>query len=234
MENASKALVMAGGILIALLVIGALLLMFNQVSDYQRSGTDLEKDQQLTDFNKEFTQFTYGDIKGYELISLVNKVIDYNGKSGTANYVDYSLKITVKIENLQGFAGKYGTQGKSKLFGRVSSYIVNTSATQFITDVTKFRELENTYSLATMSKLSANYDTLKNAYDNPSDENGTYEGKMQEIVGRVVKYNNKTIKLSDIENYREYSEFKTSTFESSTPEYYSNGQVKSMAFKFVK
>ena len=234
MENASKALVMAGGILIALLVIGELLLMFNQVSDYQRSGTDLEKDQQLTDFNKEFTQFTYGDIKGYELISLVNKVIDYNGKSGTANYVDYSLKITVKIENLQGFAGKYGTQGKSKLFGRVSSYIVNTSATQFITDVTKFRELENTYSLATMSKLSANYDTLKNAYDNPSDENGTYEGKMQEIVGRVVKYNNKTIKLSDIENYREYSEFKTSTFESSTPEYYGNGQVKSMAFKFVK
>ena len=220
MENASKALVMAGGILIALLVIGALLLMFNQVSDYQRSGTDLEKDQQLTDFNKEFTQFTYGDIKGYELISLVNKVIDYNGKSGTANYVDYSLKITVKIENLQGFASKYGTQGKSKLFGRVSSYIVNTSATQFITDVTKFRELENTYSLATMSKLSANYDTLKNAYDNPSDENGTYEGKMQEIVGRVVKYNNKTIKLS--------------TFESSTPEYYGNGQVKSMAFKFVK
>ena len=113
MENASKALVMAGGILIALLVIGALLLMFNQVSDYQRSGTDLEKDQQLTDFNKEFTQFTYGDIKGYELISLVNKVIDYNGKSGTANSVDYSLKITVKIENLQGFASKYGTQGKS-------------------------------------------------------------------------------------------------------------------------
>ena len=32
MENASKALVMAGGILIALLVLGALLLMFNQVS----------------------------------------------------------------------------------------------------------------------------------------------------------------------------------------------------------
>ena len=29
MENASKALIMAGGILIALLVLGALLLMFN-------------------------------------------------------------------------------------------------------------------------------------------------------------------------------------------------------------
>ena len=31
MENASKALVMAGGILIALLVVGALMLMVNQV-----------------------------------------------------------------------------------------------------------------------------------------------------------------------------------------------------------
>lgn len=43
MENASKALIMAGGILIALLVIGALVLMFNQLSYYQRTETDSEK-----------------------------------------------------------------------------------------------------------------------------------------------------------------------------------------------
>ena len=78
MENASKALIMAGGILIALLVIGALVLMFNQLSYYQRTETDSEKTQQLADFNKEYLKYTYDDIKGYELISLVNKVIDYN------------------------------------------------------------------------------------------------------------------------------------------------------------
>ena len=36
MENASKALLMAGGMLIALLVIGALLLAFNQIGDYEK------------------------------------------------------------------------------------------------------------------------------------------------------------------------------------------------------
>ena len=40
MENASKALIMAGGILIALLVLGALLLMINNLSDYQKSNSD--------------------------------------------------------------------------------------------------------------------------------------------------------------------------------------------------
>lgn len=35
MENASKFLLMAGGILIALLVISALVLMFNQIGDYE-------------------------------------------------------------------------------------------------------------------------------------------------------------------------------------------------------
>ena len=34
MENASKALIMAGSILIGLMVIGALLLMFNSLSSY--------------------------------------------------------------------------------------------------------------------------------------------------------------------------------------------------------
>ena len=53
MENASKALVMAGGILIALLVVGALMLMINQVSYYQKSESTSEKAQQQAEFNKE-------------------------------------------------------------------------------------------------------------------------------------------------------------------------------------
>ena len=36
MENASKALLMAGGILTALLVIGALILMFNQLGSIKK------------------------------------------------------------------------------------------------------------------------------------------------------------------------------------------------------
>lgn len=44
MENASKALLIAASVLIALLIIGALTLMFNNLTRYQNVGTDNEKE----------------------------------------------------------------------------------------------------------------------------------------------------------------------------------------------
>ena len=96
MENASKALLMAGGMLIALLVIGALLLAFNQIGDYEKGKSSMTKSSQVADFNKEFGKYSGDDVKGYDLITLINKAIDFNSKEGTtketANSVDYSKK----------------------------------------------------------------------------------------------------------------------------------------------
>ena len=117
MENASKALLMAGGILIALLVIGSVLLMFNQIGNYRKANTDSEKSAQLANFNKDFVRYADGEqIKGVDVISLANKIVDYNQKKGVANSVDYDKKITLKI-NLapsasSNFITKYGTNGK--------------------------------------------------------------------------------------------------------------------------
>lgn len=228
MENASKALIMAGGILIALLVIGALVLMFNQLSYYQRTETDSEKTQQLADFNKEYVQFTYDDIKGYELISLVNKVIDYNIKEEVGNSVDYTKKITVAI-NMKGFKSKYGVKNITSLFTK-DTYTINNSNTIFSEDLNNFRSMENTYTLSAMNKLSANYDTLKQA---KAENQNSYETKIKEIVGKVVKNNSgNTISLTEIEQYREYSEFKSSTFKPGNVEYHNNGQVKQLSFEF--
>lgn len=228
MENASKALVMAGGILIALLVVGALMLMVNQVSYYQKSESTSEKAQQQADFNKEYVQFTYSDLKGYELISLVNKVIDYNKKEAVGNSVDYSLKMTVNIDMVgtsgTSFAQKYGTSGNTVLFKK--KYTITNNDISFYNDISKYRELENTYSLSIMSKLSANYDKLKSVEGNTNE----YTKAMKEITGRT----DVTVGIKDIEKYREYSEFKTSTFKPGEVKYYSNGQVKEMSFEFEK
>lgn len=226
MENASKALVMAGEILIALLVVGALMLMINQVSYYQKSESTSEKAQQQAEFNKEYVQFTYGDVKGYELISLVNKVINYNSKEAVGNSVDYSLKITVNIDMVgttgTSFAQKYGINGNTALFKKI--YTISDGNTNFYDDISKYRELENTYSLSIMSKLSANYDKLK-AVEGKNDE---YANAMKEITGRAGV----NVGIKDIEKYREYSEFKTSTFKPGEVKYYPNGQVKEMSFEF--
>ena len=50
MENASKALIMAGGILITILVVSLLVLFWNQVSDYKKTNSkDLELQLSVND-----------------------------------------------------------------------------------------------------------------------------------------------------------------------------------------
>ena len=79
MENASKALTMAGGILIALLIIGALILMVNQIGDYEKGQNNNNKNSELASFNKTFEKYADDKgIKGADLVSLINKILDYN------------------------------------------------------------------------------------------------------------------------------------------------------------
>ena len=80
MENASKALLIAGGVLLAILVFSLLLFARNNLSDYYASQEEFKDIQDVTKFNKQFTNYERTDVKGYELISLINSVIDYNDR----------------------------------------------------------------------------------------------------------------------------------------------------------
>ena len=233
MENASKALMMAGGILIALLIISALILMFNQIGDYEKGKSSSEKISQLVDFNKEFTKYTYDDIKGYELISVINKAIDFNEKEAVGNSVDYEKKITINVD-MRGFIEKYGVSGEASLL-KQNKYIINNSNNPLANVITTFSGLEKTYTLGVMSKLSANYDAIKtyqtlDRQGKTPDEIKIQGGKsIKEVTGRDID-----IELEDIEKYREYSEFKNSTFRTDSDPEYDNGQIVGLSFKFIK
>ena len=232
MENASRALLMAGGIFIALMIIGALLLMFNQIGDYEKAQSTGEKVSQVADFNKEFLKYTYDDIKGYELISLINKAIDFNGKSGIGNSVDYDKKITIKVKLGKSFANDHGVNGKLTLF-ETDEYEIKDSQNVFLKNINDFSELERKYTLGVMSKLSANYDSIKTYKDMKSENKSDVEIKnsggksIKEITGKDIE-----IDLKDIEKYREYSEFKSSTFKSNANPVYSGEQVVMLSFEY--
>ena len=98
MENATKALLMAGGLLISILVVGLLVIGYRSISDYQQSASNIKKDQQLSSFNQNFTQYVRDDLVGTDVISLVNKIADYNKKTGGVGEIDYSYKISIKIK----------------------------------------------------------------------------------------------------------------------------------------
>ena len=81
MENASKALLMAGGILIAILIIGALLLMVTQIGDYQKTKDSGAKATQIAKFNSDFERYLDDKgIKGTDIVSLINKIAEKKTK----------------------------------------------------------------------------------------------------------------------------------------------------------
>ena len=75
MENASKALIIAGAILLAILIIGLGMFIYNQAADTLGS-TDLTG-QQVDSYNREFLQYE-GVRQGSEVRTLVNNVKAHN------------------------------------------------------------------------------------------------------------------------------------------------------------
>ena len=78
MENAVKALEIASGVFLGLLILGALVLGYNRVSELRRTQYEVEQDQQSADFNKSYEAYNTKSVYGSEIFSLANKVVDYN------------------------------------------------------------------------------------------------------------------------------------------------------------
>ena len=98
MENASKALLIAGGVLIAILLISLLIYTSTVISEYQDSKKELADIEDTAKFNDQFLQYNRDDVEGYELLSLIHKVIDYNERKTTDSTIDTDSYKPIKLE----------------------------------------------------------------------------------------------------------------------------------------
>lgn len=108
MENASKALIMAGSILIAIMVIGLLVYGYGQISDLEQTRADAEVTDTLAEYMRRFEQYNRGPgdqpLYGSEVLSLANLQADYNfmeaDRADIGRLEGYSqITITVEITN---------------------------------------------------------------------------------------------------------------------------------------
>ena len=86
MENASKALIIAGAILIAILLIGVGVFLINSANDTVTQGGDVMSNQALQAFNSQFTNYS-GQQKGNNVKSLLQTVITSNAKDSAGRKV---------------------------------------------------------------------------------------------------------------------------------------------------
>ena len=78
MENATKALIIAGGMLLAMLIVGLLVWGYTNLSSYRNTQVEAEALEQITEFNSVFEAYNRRSVRGYQMISLANLARDYN------------------------------------------------------------------------------------------------------------------------------------------------------------
>ena len=202
MENASKALIMAGTVLITLMIIGALVLMFNNLTAYQQSNNIEIENEEVIEFKSGYATYIRKDVRGSDLISLIHKVVDYNNRKTEAGYIKMKISIT-GIDISKNSPLKYDTSAnRTKLIE--ASYNEDNLDSKLIEPVQK---LESDYQQKYISELASNisnimktapgsnentqkyyeYQQFKRSY---FDINGqpTYDSKTGRIVEIKFKY----------------------------------------------
>ena len=230
MENASKALLIAGGILIGLIVVLILVIGYKEISDYYISKESALQVEQLDDFNKQYTPYYRDDVRGSDLLSLINKIVNYNTLNEEEEPIEISIIISSSKSGSKDFFYKYdtyySTNEKLILFGSTSnpSYTHNNINARLLNEANR---IESIYSQALATKLANNLSTLmgdntRKTIDelfaelklNPSDFAGT--NQIQE----------------DMLKYYQYIQFKRAHFDCRRLTFTDEGRVQSFRFEF--
>ena len=115
MENASKALIIAGAILLSILLISLGIMIFNTAQDTTKNSGKTQA--QVSAFNNKFSKYE-GTIKGSEVRSLIQEVVASNGDDNNKNA---SRQITI---NKDSKAIVSGTTADSSSILTTKSYTV--------------------------------------------------------------------------------------------------------------
>ena len=205
MENAVKALEIAAGVFFALLILGSLVLGYNQIANLRRTEYLVEQDTQAADFNKSYEVYNTNSIYGSEIFSLANKVVDYNNKYKEEDGYE-KLELNVK------FSKDYGN-----IFRKNTSYTGDDLNN-------KYNYLSNTIKNTREEKLTNNEGVQKTIQE---------WAKLSRIT-LTQNFGAGSSEYNKIENYKDLittqNDIVRTTFKCTGFTYYENGRIKSMNF----
>lgn len=237
MDNASKALIMAGGMLLAMLLVALLIYAWSLFSEYQTSQDDLANIENTAKFNEQFTQYDRDDVLGYEILSLVNRVVDYNYRKSNdinaQNDEKYTpITIDVYIPDTSVF-----TEGnvQSQLFKK-NQYKQSNTVNQFNPIIQETTTIESSYGGAdSATRLAKAISTIYSS--TTTEENAIKKFNSLSTKTKVKTMAELNYEKDKLYKYYEYVQFKRTVFKSdSTKIQYDSvsGRVSYMRFDFVK
>ncbi len=101
MENASKALIMAAGVLVAIMVISIGTYIFSTFSEFAKNREEEIFSYQRTEFNSQFTQYEAISCTIYDIISLANYAKNYNEKLDPADVGNLGISVMIEGNHIE-------------------------------------------------------------------------------------------------------------------------------------
>ena len=129
MENASKALIIAGAILLAILIISLGIMIYNQASGVVNNNAMNEVD--ISTFNNKFTQYEGTNVRGAQVKALVQQVVTNN----ISNSEDASRKVQINSTDVTS-ASSVKIGNKEISTGKTYTVTTSTGSTGLVNDIT--------------------------------------------------------------------------------------------------
>lgn len=96
MDNAAKALVIAGGILLAIIIISLGVYIWQLSGNFLNQG-EIEKEQEkIKAFNQEYESYQRQNIRGTDVVTIINKIRNNNYKNAQVEELQITWEINLK------------------------------------------------------------------------------------------------------------------------------------------
>lgn len=233
MENATKALLIAAGVLLSIMILSLIVVFWDQMSAYFSAQHDAVIIKQIVEFNKKFDNYNGKTIRGSELLSVINRVVDYNNSehdmigyepiiieinflghqsdflyNSDASNIDVIFK-QGKITNKTGEPGK-SDDTEIRTISLLLGNLISNSNTDGIPNITEKR----------LQELTAEISNIVDA-DNPKwtdDEKKAYEQKRDRTIKRILRYEELTDEdidkvINAVKQYYQLMHFKRALFD---------------------
>lgn len=107
MENATKALLIAAAVLVAILIISLGLVVYNMAAETVNNSANLSQ-QEMQTFNEQFTQYQGDNVRGSNVNALLKTAL--NNNIAKTQESKTAMKVVVTLDGSTILAGESGTE----------------------------------------------------------------------------------------------------------------------------
>ncbi len=222
MENAAKGLLMAGGMLLAVIVISLFIYGYTNVTHLAEADQNKELLEEIQEYNQQYLAYNKSAMYGTDVISILNLAISNNKLNNVQNtpndqlFIDIAFKLNEPIEDT---AYKYTYNTRTNLYEVIKMVGDSRIATYGVSNF-EFTNLNTYYSLS--NNLEPITAFVKSSDERTEQKNIT---KTDRDTNTVLEY---TI------TYKGIADFKRKTFKCSKVEYDQFGRVKKLQFEQIR